>query len=103
MHEVDVPLFQPLKNRARRIRILELVPAHMRHFIGAAFEPDYPAGQNAKALVIAVLLAPVEEELHAETDAEQRLTAGSHLAHHNIQPALAKMVHRIAEGANARQ
>ncbi|MNN39483.1 hypothetical protein D3C81_1535220 [compost metagenome] len=50
-----------------------------------------------------MLFALAEEQLHAEAYAEQRFAACGCLPHYRIKTRLAKVLHRIAKGADAGQ
>ena len=80
------------------------VPAHVRDLqAGPRREPDDPAAEQAEALVQAVLLARVEEELEPEADAQAGLARGDGLLEGVAQPGPAQLGDGVGEGPDAGQ
>src|SRR5262249_13843936 len=82
----------------------QLVPAHVRHLaVGIAREAHHPSAEDAEPGHAGRLLALVEEDLHPDTDAEERPPRSRRLAHGLDQPRGREVLHAGAEGALPRQ
>ncbi|MNF10507.1 hypothetical protein D3C80_2114630 [compost metagenome] len=69
-----MPLRQAGKQRTLRLAEAQLVPAHMRHLVAVpGGEAHHCAGQKPQPLMLAMLLAAAEQQLHAEADPQHRL------------------------------
>src|SRR5262249_2129393 len=87
----------------RRIgRPLDEVPADVRQLRGAGELADL-AAQDAEAFGAAELGRCLEQELHAQADAEQRPPFPHPTTERLHQPALAQVDHRLGERADAGQ
>ena len=90
---------------AALLRLLHLVPAHLRHLEAAAvglrpafeIELAHIAGNQPQARHIA-FVAVVEQHLHAHADAEQRLVDGG-IEHGLLQARFAQLAHAVGHGA----
>ena len=104
MDEVDVrALAEPFEDRGPA-RDGELVPAHVRHgVLRRKLEPDDLARQHAQALVFAVLVALVEQQLQAEADAQERLARVDGRKHRLDEVALAEFGHGVFKRPDAGQ
>ncbi len=74
------------------------VPAHVGNRQRSVDSP-HAARKEAEAPVEAVLLALLEEDLHADADAQERLPGRGGLLEHPHEAAAPDLVHRRAEGA----
>src|SRR3990170_7937816 len=82
----------------------DLVPAHVRHLEAwGVLEPYYPALYDAKALVHPELVRLFEQELQAQTDAEEGLAALDGFENGRDEPVLFEVPHAVAERADAGQ
>ncbi len=107
--EVDEAAFgDPMEDRCRTADT-DAVPAHVRHlepltlFDHPRRKAHHPARDQPQAPVAAEFLALVEEHLHADADAEQRL-AGLDMRQQRLdETALAQVMDAVAKGADPRQ
>src|SRR5579862_3328279 len=84
-----------------RAAIVDLGPAHPRH--ASLADPLCAAEEQAEAWDAPVLLRPLERELQAEADSENRTTVVEALSQRLVVTARAEPVHRGAGAADARQ
>ncbi len=102
VHEIDVaPVLEAVEQRVRPPS-LQPIPSHVRHR-QVAVETAHATGEQAQALMAAVLFALLEQHLHADADAQERRAPGRGLAQHGHEVALPDLVHGRAEGAVAGQ
>ena len=108
VHEVEPGLIRhALPQRVRAI-LLHLVPAHVRHFQALAFagggvlETGHGARDQAQRVDAVVLVAAIQQHLHAQADAQQRLVLRG-LDHHLVQLQSPQLIHAAAHAAHAGQ
>ena len=98
-----VAFFQVFKDRAFVFCKIQSVPADVRDiqpFRDAAFHAYNPAGNKAEAFVNAVLVAFLEEKLHAQADAHERLAFAGFFVNYFIKSGLEKLGGSIAESSH---
>ena len=83
-----------------RPREHEAVPAHVGHG-KRALEAAHPAGQQPEPLMASVLIALLEEHLHADADAEKGRAPPRGRAQRDVETSAADLGHGGAEGAVA--
>src|SRR3954464_9739664 len=79
---------------------LDLVPADVRERRRLR-ELDGPAGKDPERRGV-ILVAPVEQQLQAEADAEERLVARGPCAHRSREPGRIETCHRRSRRADSR-
>ena len=102
--EVEMgPLFDAGQNR-RSAEDPSRVPAHVRHFVlRRQVETHDFASQNAQTLVLAVLVADIEQQLQSETDPQKWLARVDGLPNGADQIAIPQLGDRILKGSDPRQ
>ena len=102
MHEVEVAAVgDPVPHRVRA-GLRHGVPAHVRHLQLDLQPPDRP-GEDAQALLPAVLFGRVHENLHAHADAEKRSPIRDVALDRLDQAQIVQAPHDLAGRADARQ
>ncbi|MNN60966.1 hypothetical protein D3C81_1761780 [compost metagenome] len=66
-------------------------------------KPDHPARQQAQTFMLPMLLTGGEQKLHAQTDAQQGLTALRIADNRILQPCLPQEMHSVSKGTHSRQ
>ena len=87
-------------------REVQRVPAYVRYLEISRDHLGYgtdAAGYESQTAVFAVFEALLEEELHAETDAQKGLAGQSLPADHVRETAVPQLSRRVLEGAHARK
>src|SRR5690606_13765827 len=90
VHEVEAATVGNIVPERVIDHLLDLVPAHVRHLemlavlVQVLAEETHLAGEQADAVDAAVLLAMLEQRLHADADAEER-TVDADLAHQAVE------------------
>ena len=104
MDEVDTVTFPNVSEEGGVLLEAQGVPADVRdlqirrdHTLDGA----HGAGDQAKAFVLAVFVAFVEQQLHSQADAQQRLAAGGQLFQYGVQPRFAELLRRVTESTYA--
>ena len=97
---IDVLLVQPTEQR-RGILQVQAVPPDMRHLFSGLNPPDRPMDKS-KAFTIPYLISTVEEQLHPQTDAQNRLFLRLR-CQHLIQARAPQAFRRVRESAYAGQ
>src|SRR4051794_26279273 len=87
--------------RARPDR--EGVPPHVGQPLAGDGEAADLAGDDPEALHTGGLLAGVEQHLHPDADADERLAGLHRVVDHRLQPRFAQLLHTAAEGTDAGQ
>ena len=85
---------------------VQRIPAHVRDVEmrrDHALDRTHLARDQPETLMLPILEGAVEQQLHPEADAEKRLP-GRRLRLHEIEePAVAQLLHSVAEGTDPRQ
>src|SRR5690606_16443245 len=106
VHEVEAAIVRNAVPERMVHRLLDLVPAHVRHLEALAVllqvlaEEAYLTGEQADAIDPVVLLAALEQRLHADADAEER-AVDADLAHQLVETQAADLGHAVADRADA--
>ena len=84
------------------------VPPHVGNFEGSAFLPQvrgkpFDFTRNNSEATGVVLLAPIEEDLHAEADSQDRFALSHPSFQMHLQPAPPEILHRSAGRADTRK
>lgn len=105
VHEVEARLVGNLVPQRVLHRLAHLVPAHVRHlqvlagFVQVLAEEAHLAGEQTDAVDPVVLLAALQQCLHADADAEERAVLAD-LADQGVEAQAADLGHAVADRAN---
>lgn len=105
VHEVEARLVGNLVPQRVLHRLAHLVPAHVRHlqvlagFVQVLAEEAHLAGEQTDAIDPVVLLAALQQCLHADADAEERAVLAD-LADQGVEAQAADLGHAVADRAN---
>src|SRR5579875_1811039 len=104
VHEVDVGAVGDAREHGDGPHDAQRIPAHVRHLArGVAREAHHAPGEDAEPAHAGRLLALLEEELHADADAEKGASRARRLTHRLDEPRRREVFHARAEGALAGQ
>jgi hypothetical protein len=102
VNEVEVRAVRNAFEHGMIRALSHLIPSHVRYLVNRP-QPAYLPVHDAQTIMPAVLLRPVEQDLQADTYAQER-PAGRYIAGQSIDnPELLKAFHRVSGGADARQ
>src|SRR5512143_935055 len=100
--EVEMRAVRHVGDPGMRAREVDLVPARVGHADVAA-DPPHDAAHEAETVHALVLFAAVEEELHADTETEERRAALAYDAHRRVETETCELPGTVAEVADARE
>src|SRR5438094_2993670 len=102
VHEVEVPTVGDAREPRVRRADTDTVPTGMRHARAVAETAHRPAIEPETGR-IAVFLAGLEEQLHADAKSEKRDLASARLAHGDVEPEPMQFTTAVPEVADAWQ
>src|SRR5258708_35175292 len=103
MHKIRITAHRNVAQQRRFTVMLKLVPAHVWHFGAAPWQTHNIAFQQTQPLVIAHLLAAIKEQVHSQTDTQDRRPLSSILPQRFDKLPLAKLFHSGGKSTYARQ
>ena len=102
MHEVEVRAIRHVGGPCVPSREVHLVPSGVRHADRAAQAPDHAANESETGDAL-VLFASLEEQLHPDTQAEERRATLADRADRCVQPEAGELSCAMPEVADTRE